>query len=77
LEYFLKNSDINVSKLDELASEIRMLLSKTPDETKMMKEIQDAISKKGYNPDTIMRRTQKITKLGWIEHRSKKKGQIS
>jgi len=77
LEYFLKNSDINVSKLDELASEIKMLLSKTPDETKTMKEIQDTLSKKGYNPDTIMRRTQKITELGWIEHRSKKNGNLA
>jgi len=63
--------------LDELATEIIMLLSQTPDQTKTMKEIQDTLSKKEYNPDTIMRRTQKITELGWIKHRSKKKWQFS
>ncbi len=73
----IKKGDTNVSKLDELASKIRMLLSKTPDETKTMKEIQDTLSKKGYNPDTIMRRTQKITELDWIQHRSKKNGNLA
>jgi len=54
-----------------------MFLSKTPDETKTMKEIQDTLSKKGHKADTIMRRTQKITELGWIGHRSKKNGNLA